>query len=107
MAAPWGVLIVASGNIVHRLRTLQANAADDQAYDWALAFDQTITDYLQKGNMRALQDFGTFATVRQAHPGHDPMLPLRYAAGAAQADEEPQFLNTRCDLSSGEKCDPC
>ena len=96
-----GVLIVASGNIVHNLRTMQAGAAPDQAFDWALAFDQTIADQLQNGNLAALQDFHKLGAVaQQAHPTHEHFLPLLYAAGAVAANETPQFFNTSFQAAS-------
>ena len=90
-----GVLIVASGNIVHNLRQMQRGASGSQAYDWALEFDQTIGGYVQQGNLAALQNFqklGTLATM--AHPTHEHYLPLLYAAGAVEAKEPMRFFNT-------------
>ena len=90
-----GVLIVASGNIVHNLRQMQRGAAGNQAYDWALEFDQTIGGYLQQGKLDALQNFqklGSLASM--AHPTHEHYLPLLYAAGAADAGEPMRFFNT-------------
>lgn len=90
-----GVLIVGSGNIVHNLRTMQMNAAPNQAYDWAIQFDQTIADYLQAGNLAALPDFQQLgAMAQQSHPTHEHFLPLLYSAGAVEASEAPQFFNT-------------
>jgi aromatic ring-opening dioxygenase catalytic subunit (LigB family) len=64
-----GVLIVASGNIVHNLRQMQRGATGSQAYDWALEFDQTIGGYLQQGNLDALQNFQKLGQVaKMAHP---------------------------------------
>ena len=80
-----GVLIVASGNIVHNLRQMQRGAAGNQAYDWALEFDQTIGGYLQQGKLDALQNFqklGSLASM--AHPTHEHYLPLLYAADAGE-----------------------
>ena len=90
-----GVLIVGSGNIVHNLRQMQRGAPGNQAFDWALEFDQTIGGYLQQGNLEALQNFqklGTLATV--AHPTYEHYLPLLYAAGAADSNEQMRFFNT-------------
>ena len=96
-----GVLIVASGNIVHNLRVMQAGAAANQAYDWALEFDQTIAGYLQTGNFSALQDFQGLGTMaQQAHPTHEHLLPLLYAAGAVDGDEAPAFFNTNFQAAS-------
>ena len=90
-----GVLIVGSGNIVHNLRTMQMNAAPNQAYDWAIQIDQTIADYLHAGNLAALPDFQQLgAMAQQSHPTYEHFLPLLYSAGAAEASETPQFFNT-------------
>lgn len=90
-----GVLIVGSGNIVHNLRQMQRGASGNQAYDWALEFDQTIGGYLQQGNLAALQNFQKLGQVaKMAHPTHEHYLPLLYAAGAVDAKEPMRFFNT-------------
>jgi 4,5-DOPA dioxygenase extradiol len=90
-----GVLIVASGNIVHNLRQMQRGAAGSQAYDWALEFDQTIGGYVQQGNLDALQNFQKLGSLAKiAHPTHEHFLPLLYAAGAVEAREPMRFINT-------------
>ena len=90
-----GVLIVASGNIVHNLSQMQRGASGNQAYDWALEFDQTIGGYLQQGNLDALQGFLKLGSLsKMAHPTHEHYLPLLYAAGAADAREPMRFFNT-------------
>ncbi len=90
-----GVLIVGSGNIVHNLREMQRGASGNQAYDWALEFDQTTGGHIQQGNLAALQNFlklGSLAKI--AHPTHEHYLPLLYAAGAVDANEPMRFFNT-------------
>jgi len=90
-----GVLIVASGNIVHNLRQMQRGAAGNQAYDWALEFDQTIGGHLQQGRLDALQNFLTLGSLaKMAHPTHEHYLPLLYAAGAVDGGEPMRFFNT-------------
>ena len=90
-----GVLIVGSGNIVHNLRQMQRGAPGNQAYDWALEFDQTIGGYLQQGNLGALQNFLKLGQVaKMAHPSHEHYLPLLYAAGAVDGKESMRFFNT-------------
>ncbi len=90
-----GVLIVASGNIVHNLRQMQRGATGSQAYDWALEFDQTIGGYLQQGNLDALHNFQKLGSLaKMAHPTHEHYLPLLYAAGAVEAREPMRFFNT-------------
>jgi 4,5-DOPA dioxygenase extradiol len=90
-----GVLIVASGNLVHNLRQMQRAASGSQAYDWALEFDQTIGGYVQQGNLDALQNFQKLGSLaKMAHPTHEHYLPLLYAAGAVEAREPMRFFNT-------------
>ena len=90
-----GVLIVGSGNIVHNLRQMQRGASGNQAYDWALEFDQTIGGYLQQGNLAALQNFQKLGQVaKMAHPTYEHYLPLLYTAGAVDAKEPMRFFNT-------------
>ncbi len=96
-----GVLIVGSGNIVHNLRTMQMSATSNQAYDWALEFDQTVAGYLESGNMAALQDFQALGAVaQQSNPTYEHLLPLLYTAGAVDADEAPRFFNTSFQAAS-------
>ena len=96
-----GVLIVGSGNIVHNLRQAQRGAAGNQAFDWALEFDQTTGGYIQQGNLDALQNFLKLGQMAQmAHPTHEHYLPLLYAAAAVDAGEQPHFFNTSFQLGS-------
>ena len=90
-----GVLIVGSGNVVHNLRQMQRGAQGNQAFDWALEFDQTISGHVQQGNLGALQEFQKLGSLaKMAHPTHEHFLPLLYAAGAVNAREPMRFFNT-------------
>ena len=96
-----GVLIVASGNIVHNLRQMQRGAAASQAYDWALEFDQTTGGHIQQGNLGALQNFMQLGSLaKMAHPTHEHYLPLLYAAGAVDNKEPARFFNTSYQAGS-------
>jgi 4,5-DOPA dioxygenase extradiol len=96
-----GVLIVGSGNIVHNLRQMQRGAAGNQAFDWALEFDQTIGGYMQQGNLDALQNFQRLGHVaKMAQPTHEHYLPLLYAAGAVDSREPMRFFNTSYQMGS-------
>lgn len=96
-----GVLIVGSGNVVHNLGQMQRGAAAEQAYDWALEFDQTIAGYVQQGQLDALPAFEKLGSLaRMAHPTHEHFLPLLYAAGAVDAGEPVKFFNTSFQLAS-------
>ena len=96
-----GVLIVGSGNIVHNLRALRRDVADNQAYDWAQAFDAAIQQQIAKGQLDALQKFQSLGDIaRLSHPTYDHFLPLLYAAGAAAPNEVPRFFNTGFQAAS-------
>jgi 4,5-DOPA dioxygenase extradiol len=96
-----GVLIVGSGNIVHNLRAVQPNVADNKAYDWAKEFDAAIGDQIAKGQLDALQNFLKLGDVaKMAHPTYEHFLPLLYAAGAARSAEMPRFFNTGFQAAS-------
>jgi 4,5-DOPA dioxygenase extradiol len=96
-----GVLIVASGNIVHNLRALQMGPLAEQGYDWAREFDSTVATYLQQGDVLSLQNFQQLGSIaQQSHPSFEHFLPLLYAAGAVDADERPEFFNTGFQAAS-------
>jgi len=89
-----GVLIVGSGNMVHNLRTMRRDAADNQAYDWAIEFDRVTAEHISQKRLPSLCDFQQLGAVAQmAHPTWEHYLPLLYAAGAVHADDEPRFFN--------------
>jgi 4,5-DOPA dioxygenase extradiol len=89
-----GVLIVGSGNTVHNLRTMRRDAADNQAYDWAIEFDRVTAEHIAQQRLPSLCDFHQLGSVaRMAHPSWEHYLPLLYAAGAVHADDEPRFFN--------------
>jgi 4,5-DOPA dioxygenase extradiol len=97
----WGVLIVCSGNVVHNLRSLQPGASPHQAYEWATAFDQTITRQLESGQPQEVQNFQSLGAVaQQSHPSYEHFLPMLYAVGAVDADEKPVFFNTDFVMAS-------
>jgi 4,5-DOPA dioxygenase extradiol len=96
-----GVLIVGSGNIVHNLRAVRRGVADNEAYDWAQAFDAAIQKQIANGQLGELQNFQSLGEVaRLAHPTYEHYLPLLYAVGAASANEMPRFFNTGFQAAS-------
>jgi 4,5-DOPA dioxygenase extradiol len=80
-----GVLVVASGNVVHNLRSMDWGLADD-GYDWARRFDD-------EARARMLTDPTGFATLdghrdfRSAVPTADHFVPALYLAGLAGASD--------------------
>lgn len=76
-----GVLVVASGNVVHNLRAMDWSLADD-GYDWAKRFDEDakalmLSDPADAARLDGHTDF------RRAVPTPDHFIPLLYLAGLA------------------------
>lgn len=78
-----GVLIVASGNVVHNLRLIAWDAVD-QGYDWAQRFDADAREVLVR-HPEAVGDLVGHDDYRRAAPTPDHFLPLVYLAGLAAA----------------------
>ena len=80
-----GVMIIASGNVVHNLQRLQWNQRD-LAYDWAERFDDAVVEQLERepGDVLRLLDHSDYDL---AVPTPDHFIPLLYVAGLAAADE--------------------
>ena len=79
-----GVMIVASGNVVHNLRRLQWDEPN-LAYDWAERFDDAVLEQLAQDPNEVLRvmDHPDYAA---AVPTPDHFLPLLYIAGLAAAE---------------------
>jgi 4,5-DOPA dioxygenase extradiol len=80
-----GVLIVASGNVVHNLRGVNRQMVD-AGYDWAHRFDEEaktrmLTQPLEAARLDGHRDF------RVAAPTPDHFIPLLYLAGLAGAGD--------------------
>ena len=79
-----GVMIVASGNVVHNLGRLQRDQGD-LAYDWAERFDDAVLAQLASspGDILRVREHPDYAL---AVPTPDHFIPLLYLAGLAAAD---------------------
>jgi 4,5-DOPA dioxygenase extradiol len=78
-----GVLIVASGNVVHNLRAIDW-AQPDLGFDWAHRFDDATRAVLtdRPSELASLRDHGDYP---KAVPTAEHFLPLLYFAGLAAA----------------------
>ena len=81
-----GVLIVASGNVVHNLRRI-AWEMPDAAFDWARSFGAEVGAIMTSSpaNVTRLEEHEQFAL---AAPTPDHFIPLLYLAGLASASDE-------------------
>lgn len=87
-----GVLILASGNIVHNLRLLDWHNVRN-TYPWAKKFDESISDMLIKKNHAAIINYDKLTDARLAVPSEDHFIPLLYAIGAANESDEVTLFN--------------
>jgi 4,5-DOPA dioxygenase extradiol len=95
-----GVLILASGNVVHNLRVMHRRE-DALAYDWATEFNDVLRDRLRKGDHAAVMNpISLGDCARMAIPTPDHYLPLLYAVGAQAPDDAVEVLVDGIDLSS-------
>ena len=78
-----GVLIVASGNVVHNLGGMTRSMVDD-GYDWAQRFDRDAKDVMLGEPVEAAR-LDRHRDFEAAVPTPDHFLPLLYLAGLAGA----------------------
>lgn len=90
-----GVLILASGNVVHNLRHLDVQAADGlmASRPWAQSFDSAVKTALLANDTKALANYQRLdAGAQLAAQTPDHYWPLLYALGAARDGEAPKFI---------------
>jgi 4,5-DOPA dioxygenase extradiol len=79
-----GVMIVASGNVVHNLRRVQWDKPN-AAFDWAERFDEAVVQQMATGPGDILRTF-EHPDYDLAVPTPDHFIPLLYLAGLAAED---------------------
>lgn len=82
-----GVMIVASGNVVHNLGRLDWGKPDG-GFDWARRFDESTRDAIT-GDPASAVAMAHHADFAAAAPTPDHFLPLLYLAGLADAAGRP------------------
>ena len=83
-----GVLIFASGNVIHNLGLLRRHAnSRDSSHDWARRFNDYARTALQTRDDQALIDFASQgADARLSIPTPEHYLPLLYVLGASAGE---------------------
>lgn len=93
-----GVMIVASGNVVHNLRRVNWRMTD--GYDWADRFDQTVKDAILAGDYKQVVDFEHLADSDLAIPTTEHYVPLLTALGATDPTDQVTVWNDYRELGS-------
>lgn len=95
-----GVMIIASGNVVHNLRMMRFGE-NLKPYDWAIEFDALVKKSIEENNPEPLIDYQKLGAVASlAHPTNDHYLPLMYSLGLRDKIDNFQFFNDTFDLGS-------
>ncbi|WP_410013429.1 4,5-DOPA dioxygenase extradiol [Sodalis sp. C49] len=83
-----GVMMVASGNVVHNLRMIQWHG-EAPPYPWALSFNQFVRDNIgwRGQGVHPLVDFMAHDGAALSNPSPDHYLPLLYILGAWDGEE--------------------
>lgn len=101
-----GVLILASGNIVHNLRYFRS--MDEPATDWAYEFDNKVESLILDRNHRELIQYhqlGRAAEISVNSAEH--YIPMLYALSLQESDDEVTFANVQLDqtlMGVGMRC---
>ncbi len=93
-----GVLIVGSGNIVHNLRRM---VWQDNAYDWALEFDETMRRLILAGDHAAIIDYPKLGqAARLSIPTNEHFLPLLYTLALQESHDTLRFFAEKVSLGA-------
>ena len=91
-----GVLILASGDIIHNLRLMNFRYINDldAGYDWAFAFRDQINQIITDNNLEVLVHFKHFGeNAKLSVPTPDHYLPLLYVMALREEDDEVLIFN--------------
>ncbi len=93
-----GVLIIASGNIVHNLAM---SKYIHTAFDWAIEFDAVVKNAIRYEEFPSLvnyQEYGAMADL--AIPTHEHYIPMLYALALKEKKDKLKFFNEKSILAS-------
>lgn len=92
-----GVLIVASGNLVHNLRRIERTQMNSNyGFDWALDADHRMQQFLLEHNHQALIDWDKQGTAFQlAIPTPDHYYPMLYALALQEDKDQMSIFNAQ------------
>jgi len=93
-----GVMIVASGNVVHNLGRVNWRMTD--GYDWADSFDDAIKQAILAGDFQQAVHYDRIAGYELAIPTSEHYMPLLTALGAVHQGERVTVWNDYRELGS-------
>ena len=93
-----GIMLLASGNIVHNLSMVDWNMTD--GCDWAKRFDSGIKQCILEKNHNAVLRYREMPESRFAVPTAEHFSPIFTALGAVDEDDGITVFNDYCELGS-------
>lgn len=94
-----GVIFIGSGNIVHNLRAV--NFQSNQAYDWALEFDELSMKAMDEHDLKLLTRPSKISSAAHyAVPTDDHYRPMLAAMSLLDKNEQLQYFNEVIDMAS-------
>ncbi len=87
-----GVMIVASGNVVHNLEAFAWGRHPVEAFDWAQRFEAKVRESLASRNFDPIIEYESLGEdARLSAPTPDHYVPLLYAMGASDESDRVSF----------------
>lgn len=87
-----GILVIASGNIVHNLHTYAWGKHGVEPFDWAMRFDEKARELISNGDHEPLINYETLGRdALLSIPTPEHYLPLLYVLGAKSDGEKITF----------------
>lgn len=94
-----GVLIMASGNIVHNLWAIDWSWK--HIFDWAQEFDHRVSEYISNKNTQELLNYKNWWNItRLSHPTVDHFLPIFPLLWAVGQDDNVNFYTPNISMGS-------
>lgn len=87
-----GILIIASGNIVHNLSVLSWQQKN-YGYDWAIKFDEQVIKLINERKFDLLNNYISLSSALMAVPTPEHFLPLLYILGMINDTDEITIFN--------------
>ncbi len=87
-----GILVAASGNLVHNLRAYSWSRDMPDPYDWAVRFERIAKELMLAGDYEALINYETLGhDAKLSVPTPDHYLPLLYVLATRGEGDEVTF----------------
>jgi 4,5-DOPA dioxygenase extradiol len=86
-----GVLVLASGNVIHAGRGASGEMGEDGLYTWAASFHTRLMDCIRIGDHASILEWEAWEGGKQAAPTPEHFLPLLYILGLVEADDAVTF----------------